>query len=169
MPNLTIKSHNGSRDWTGNYGPMVDHNLTISVDGKDFDVYMTKKPDSPAPQAGESFEFEKVKQDDHGIKIKRVYDKPFDASNNGGGGGGGGRTSDRMIAAQVAAKCAAEVAAHKGGDIDKLTGEFMDAILKYGQEPQAPAPTGSDPLPADTSGLDDTGPQDADPNDEIPF
>ncbi len=49
MPEGTIKALMGSREWTGSYGAMVDHTFVITVDGKDVEVYMTKKPDSPAP------------------------------------------------------------------------------------------------------------------------
>lgn len=174
MPTGTIKEVKGTREWTGNYGTMVDHTFDIEVDGKVAEVYMTKKPDSPAPQAGETLDFEKVKQDQHGIKIKKIYDTPYTPNGNGNGAGPSGDARQESIERQVAAKCAARVIAATvasgnkpvAAEIMDLTDAFHTAIRGYTVE----EPTGNDPLPADTAGLDSTAPQAAAQDDsDIPF
>lgn len=175
MPEAIIQSVDGQREWTGNYGAMIDYSLTIESGGKTGQVYITKKPDSPAPQAGESFDYEVVKQDKHGTKIKRVFDSPYagPTSNAAPTSSPSQSARNESIERQVAAKCAAQVVAADVAsgklaivgaplEFDKLTNAFHNTIRGYKVEEVDPANnTAQDSLPKpDTVGLttaDDSG------------
>ena len=175
MPTATINNVTGKREWEGNSGPMVDYQLHLSDIG---DCYMTKKPESPAPSPGESLEYEVVKQDKHGTKIKKVF------ANGGGAAPQGGVLSaatpspisgdrERSIERQVAAKCAAQILT--GGDAKQFPG-LAEAIARWISDPPAqPAPqvneqqavaqAATSEVPPDTSGFGPPAQQD----DDIPF
>lgn len=179
MPTGIIEAVTGRREWSGNYGPMVDYSLTI--DGNE--VYLTKKPDSPAPEPGESLDYEVVKRDQHGTKIKKVW-------NEGNGSAPASSPSqaarNESIERQVAAKCAAQVVAALSANgklpssdaiastFDKLTDKFHVTIRGYTVEKVDPANSiAQDSLPApDTSGTTKPDPGTTGggvPDDDIPF
>lgn len=185
MPTGIIEAVTGRREWSGNYGPMVDYSLTI--DGNE--VYLTKKPDSPAPEPGESLDYEVVKRDQHGTKIKKVW-------NEGGGNGSAPASSpsqaarNESIERQVAAKCAAQVVAALSATgklassdaiastFDKLTNNFHQTIRGYSVEKVDPANSiAQDSLPApDTTAAESLPPADKDglksdegDDEDIPF
>jgi hypothetical protein len=57
MSNYTINSVNGKREFESKYGPLVSYKVTITGDdGYNGDAEMTRKPESPAPTAGETIE-----------------------------------------------------------------------------------------------------------------
>lgn len=116
MPEGTIKSINRTNEWANKHGgSFIDYYVTLASDGWEGEVYLTKKAESPAPTEGETLDFEKVKQDQHGIKIKKVYDTPYTPQNGSSGPSAGGSGNDPRqdsIERQVAAKVAGEIVAH---------------------------------------------------------
>lgn len=174
MPNLTVKSVDESREWTGNFGTMIDYTLTIESDGKSGQVYVTKKPESPAPEAGESWDYEVVKRDKFGTKVKRVFDSPYagPVSNGSPAATPSQAARNESIERQVATKCAAQVIAAyvASGKTPPaaltLADEFHQAIRGYTVEPDSKANIAQESLPKpDTDGLDAK----PDPDDDIPF
>lgn len=184
MPTGIIEAVTGKREWSGNYGPMVDYSLTI--DGNE--VYLTKKPDSPAPEPGESLDYEVVKRDQHGTKIKKVWNEGgAQATTNGSSAPAPSQAArQESIERQVAAKCAAEVVAALAANgklatsgaveqtFDKLTNSFHTTIRGYTVEKVDPANSiAQDSLPApDTSGTKKPDPGTTGggvPDDDIPF
>lgn len=172
MPTGTITNVTGSREWTGKYGTMVDDTFTIEVEGKEVEVYKTRKPDSPPPEAGETLDFEKVKQDQHGIKIKKVYDSPYAGPVSNGSPAPSQAARNESIERQVATKCAAQVIAAyvASGKTPPaaltLADEFHQAIRGYTVEPDPKVNIAQESLPKpDTDGLDAK----PDPDDDIPF
>lgn len=173
MPEATIKSVDGQREWSGNFGPMIDYTLTIESGGKTGPVYITKKPDSPAPEAGESFDYEVVKRDKFGTKIKRVFDTPYTADNGSSLKAGPSQAArNESIERQVAAKCAARVVAAYVASgktppaAADVTDEFHKAIRGFTVEADPQDNIAQDSLPKpDTDGIDAK----PDPDDDIPF
>lgn len=107
MSNYTITSVNGKREFESKYGPLVSYKLTITGDdGFEGEAEMTRKPESPAPQAGETIE---------GTLDKSNPKFPPKLKRAPGGGGGGGRAPARSskdsesIERQVAFKGAVEL------------------------------------------------------------
>jgi len=167
----TVKAVTGRREWSGKYGPMIDYELTFEADGKSGAVYLTKKPDSPAPEVGESFDFEVVKRDQYGTKIKRVFEDGAKFAGPTTAASPSQAARSESIERQVAAKCAAQVAAAqvatgKLPTVAALVDEFHEAIRGYTTEKyETPGDTNiaAESLPAaDTTGLKSD-------DDEIPF
>lgn len=168
MATGTVKAVTGQREWSGKYGPMIDYTLTFESDGKAGSVYITKKPDSPAPEVGESFDFEVVKRDQHGTKIKRVFE---DSGKFSAAATPSQAARNESIERQVAAKCAAQVAAAqvavgKLPTVAALVDEFHQAIRGYTVEVDPKVDTAAESLPAaDASGLS----SETDDGSDIPF
>jgi hypothetical protein len=176
MPTGTVKAVKSTRQWnSAQYGDFVDYVMDLESGGRTGEVYMTRKPDSPAPTIGETFDYEVAKNDNHGIKIKKV-DANASFSNNGGGGSSRGTATDESIERQVAAKCSAQVIAGavQGGKmavgdsdifIPKLTQAFALAIAAKAPA-ESPPPAAQNDAPADTS---DFGAPASGTDDDIPF
>jgi hypothetical protein len=57
MSNYQITAVTGQREFDSKYGPLVSYKLTIKGDdGYEGEAEMTRKPESPAPSAGETIE-----------------------------------------------------------------------------------------------------------------
>ena len=117
----TIETVVGRREWTGQYGPNVSYDLRLT--GVSDVVELTRKPEKPAPQVGETL----TGTLEDGYQGK----KKFKVERQGGFGGGGGRSPEesaritRQHSQEMALRYAA-IRAQQG----KLPDTFSLADLK---------------------------------------
>lgn len=115
MSNYTITAVNGQREFDSKYGPLVSYKLTITGDdGYEGEAEMTRKPESPAPQQGETIEGTLDRSNPRfPPKLKKAQ--------GGGAPRGGGRPNkdSDSIERQVAYKGAVEMAVAFAGNADE--------------------------------------------------
>lgn len=107
MSNYQITAVTGQREFDSKYGPLVSYKLTIKGDdGYEGEAEMTRKPESPAPQSGETIEGTLDRSN------PRFPPKLKKAQGGGAPRGGGARSAkdSDSIERQVAYKGAVEMA-----------------------------------------------------------
>ena len=166
----TIQAVGEPREWTGNYGPMRDYPLQIDTNGNVMEVYITQKPETPAPQAGQNIDYEIARSDQHGTKIKRVQQQgqgnfqpaPATAAPAANGSSAQADPRQKSIERQTAAKVAGMIlnGATEAAAFDELAAQ----VLRFIQGTPKAAPAQVAPVAAGQ-------PQDAGPSEdtEAPF
>jgi len=153
----TIQAVGTPRDWTGNYGPMRDYPLQLDTNGNVMEVYITQKPETPAPQAGQSIDYEIARSDQHGTKIKRAQQQqgqgnfPATTTTAPPANGSPAQADPRQksIERQTAAKVAGMIlnGASEAAAFDELAAQVLRFI--QGAQPQpAAAPAAAQPQDA---------------------
>lgn len=124
-------------EWEGKYGAMKTYHVRVDAHGEDV-VQVNKKPESPAPQKGETIHGE-ISSTEHGLKYKYVSKQQ----------GFGGFKADPDKQSQIKAQWAIGQAkdwvlqtTQEFGDIEVSAHQFF-AMVDRVKSGQAPAVTGT--------------------------
>lgn len=142
MSNYQITAITGKREFDSKYGPLVSYKLTIKGDdGYEGEAEITRKPESPAPQSGETIEGTLDRSN------PRFPPKLKKAQGGGAPRSGGGRPNkdSDSIERQVAYKGAVEMAIAFADNADQgrelLPGLFELSVELIQGKASSPAET----------------------------
>lgn len=114
-----------TKTWTGQQGgSFIDYFVKTDAGGEQVYTH-TRKPDSPRPQVGESFEAEvQPSQGDYPPKLKRISQRP--------GGGGRSPEENKRIVRQHSQEMALRFATATGwlAELDLTDDQVTDEVLK---------------------------------------
>jgi len=144
----TIQTTEGQKEWTGNYGTMIDFQVAVSSTDGPQTVVITQKPTSTPPAIGDVIEGT-VTKNQYGLKLKRAFDgggslnEVAPSSNGSASVGKAFGPRDDAVRRAVAFKGAIEVAVKADGgasveNVRALTDAFDDVLKVPAPAPPAP-------------------------------